>query len=541
MNQTLTKLFIPCNPNQAKQKNLLQKAFNLRLYKNHISMILHQYILEHQELPGLFDIITQETKITIPYLINKDMEYAIKQVYTNYQNKIQGIKSDFTLKRVKFIKYKKSSKIYKKGDIKEIKTTKHRTELTKILTYMLKFDLPLKEWYQYIDTVCSKTKNKEIKNFFLSIKTKLDKYSQRLLKLIKARQSRLIKRYWQNRIHISSFSFMTQSRIKKDIIGKNKNSSSVIKGFISLGAYGRKSLDIPVKLHSGYHFDSNKRIQKITSQSFQEFSKVYTVVFKEDRFDHINLTKEVEITQDFSKNTNAVGIDTNVKHNLFALSNGSGYSLDKQVLKEYIDFLKYYDSKYGLIVNKVKTKETENLKNRKKNMQNKLTYEILKTLSDMIYDLKEQKINHLVMEDLALVGLKFRVKNKEYEIGYGRMFSFLSMNTLKDKIREICHKKGISVSFVPPHYTSQKCSECGYISSANRKTQEHFCCVECGFEINADTNSAFNILKVFLSNVLKKKFLEFDTFFHEFNAKRYLNKKTILATYRELYVSDTQL
>lgn len=47
---------------------------------------------------------------------------------------------------------------------------------------------------------------------------------------------------------------------------------------------------------------------------------------------------------------------------------------------------------------------------------------------------------------------------------------------------------------IAPQYTSQKCSQCGYISQDNRKTQAKFKCMACGFEANADHNAALNIL-----------------------------------------------
>lgn len=48
---------------------------------------------------------------------------------------------------------------------------------------------------------------------------------------------------------------------------------------------------------------------------------------------------------------------------------------------------------------------------------------------------------------------------------------------------------------VNPKHTSQTCSECGHVAKENRKTQEHFHCVACGHENNADVNAAQNILK----------------------------------------------
>lgn len=43
---------------------------------------------------------------------------------------------------------------------------------------------------------------------------------------------------------------------------------------------------------------------------------------------------------------------------------------------------------------------------------------------------------------------------------------------------------------VPPHYTSQECSQCGHIHSDNRPSQERFVCQACGHTQNADHNAA---------------------------------------------------
>ncbi|MCL4508891.1 MAG: transposase [Chloroflexi bacterium] len=47
---------------------------------------------------------------------------------------------------------------------------------------------------------------------------------------------------------------------------------------------------------------------------------------------------------------------------------------------------------------------------------------------------------------------------------------------------------------VPPQNTSRTCPCCGHVSADNRRTQERFACVECGFEENADVVGAINIL-----------------------------------------------
>ena len=53
---------------------------------------------------------------------------------------------------------------------------------------------------------------------------------------------------------------------------------------------------------------------------------------------------------------------------------------------------------------------------------------------------------------------------------------------------------------VPPAYTSQTCSSCGYCDPDNRPSQAVFHCLnsKCGLQIHADINAAINILKIAL-------------------------------------------
>jgi putative transposase len=51
-------------------------------------------------------------------------------------------------------------------------------------------------------------------------------------------------------------------------------------------------------------------------------------------------------------------------------------------------------------------------------------------------------------------------------------------------------KKGILVTLIDPHYTSQTCSRCGTLGERNDKS---FKCPHCGHVDHADANAAFNI------------------------------------------------
>src|SRR5713226_9160812 len=54
-------------------------------------------------------------------------------------------------------------------------------------------------------------------------------------------------------------------------------------------------------------------------------------------------------------------------------------------------------------------------------------------------------------------------------------------------------KRGIRATRVKSAYTSQECSVCHYVETANRPDQQTFCCVVCGYSMHADLNAALNI------------------------------------------------
>ena len=54
---------------------------------------------------------------------------------------------------------------------------------------------------------------------------------------------------------------------------------------------------------------------------------------------------------------------------------------------------------------------------------------------------------------------------------------------------------GGSLILVAPQNTSRRCPQCDCVSAQNRRTQERFHCIACGFEANADRVGAINILR----------------------------------------------
>ena len=77
-------------------------------------------------------------------------------------------------------------------------------------------------------------------------------------------------------------------------------------------------------------------------------------------------------------------------------------------------------------------------------------------------------------------------------------------STLQQFIKTKASEYNIDVVFINPAYTSQKCSECGYIDENNRNGR-NFKCLKCNHSEDADSNAAKNIL---VAPVSKNKIIE---------------------------------
>ncbi|ADI74054.1 transposase, IS605 OrfB family [Methanohalobium evestigatum Z-7303] len=81
-----------------------------------------------------------------------------------------------------------------------------------------------------------------------------------------------------------------------------------------------------------------------------------------------------------------------------------------------------------------------------------------------------------------------------------------AFSELTDFILYKAKLEGVPVVIINPMYTSQQCSECGYIDKNNRQKQANFKCKRCGHRENADYNASKNIAHrgaVSLPNVLR--------------------------------------
>ena len=94
----------------------------------------------------------------------------------------------------------------------------------------------------------------------------------------------------------------------------------------------------------------------------------------------------------------------------------------------------------------------------------------------------------LVFEDLTDIRGRAKARKEQKRRSHGWSFA-----QLRDFATYKAEEHGITVGFVDPRYTSQKCSACGHCDRANRVDQSRFVCTSCGFACNADHNASMNI------------------------------------------------
>ena len=93
---------------------------------------------------------------------------------------------------------------------------------------------------------------------------------------------------------------------------------------------------------------------------------------------------------------------------------------------------------------------------------------------------------HIVIEklDFRAPGLSRRLN---------RILVRSGRKVIREKLKDLQDRFGITFAEVNPAYSSQTCSACGFVAKANRKSQSKFSCRSCGHEINADVNAARNL------------------------------------------------
>lgn len=109
----------------------------------------------------------------------------------------------------------------------------------------------------------------------------------------------------------------------------------------------------------------------------------------------------------------------------------------------------------------------------------------------IVAEAKAQKAG-IALENLKgihkrLATVSRRMRQRLGNWGFYQLFAFVAY---KAKL------SGIKVITVDPRNTSRTCSKCGHCEKGNRKTQDSFKCLRCGFYAKADLNAAWNLSRL---------------------------------------------
>lgn len=140
--RVITKFFYPNSLNDKKEREVFDKAFQIRLIKNYISELIFKDINRYKDFSKNDLIKDLASKIQNRYLTQKDIEYAIVEVWTTYRNKIELINRNIIFKiQDKIVKkyYQKNSGENIKGDLRIYEIKFRSTKLTKVMSFLSRY------------------------------------------------------------------------------------------------------------------------------------------------------------------------------------------------------------------------------------------------------------------------------------------------------------------------------------------------------------------------------------------------------------------
>lgn len=484
--------------NEKKFNLFLDKAKAIRDYKNLVSKELSSNLYKYLYNSN-FDFVKQfgvQTNFLKPSKLirSNELQKSVTDVFLCYQNKIAQIKQKISFviqKDIEVEYYKRNTKINKKGDVKSYEVITKFTPLTKTLTFLARYNL--ENILDYVNSKVEKNDDKQI--FYQTLKSHIEKFGlERLSNLALNKRNQILKKY-NHPIEFKSLSYRSALKTKHSLIQTsiNKcfcNAVISIPNFNSVLNFDKIHMMVPTTFNVKHHGHLN-----------QYKSKEYIVCIEEKR-KRIRFVTTKESEENISPDgKNFIGVDTNIKHNLFCTSEGIDIDIDRDLFKGYVSFLKKHQEK---------KEHTRGEDNQFELWKERIQCMLKKKARELVDVAISNGKDHIVMEDLSSFGKSY-IKSEEFEgFKYSRLTRLLNLSSLNKIVKGICKKLGVRLTLIPSNYTSQWCFDCGHIDRSNRTTQETFSCTCCNKTANADFHSSQAIKLIGSSDVLRSSMLVLD-------------------------------
>jgi putative transposase len=134
------------------------------------------------------------------------------------------------------------------------------------------------------------------------------------------------------------------------------------------------------------------------------------------------------------------------------------------------------------------TKSAKRLLKKRSGKEKRFANDVNHCVSNAIVKKAKRTERGIALEKLT--GIRSRVRLRKSQRTQLHCWSF---SDLGSKMAYKAEMHGVPLVYVDPRNTSRECSACGHIDKGNRKTQDKFLCIACGFSAHADVNAAVNI------------------------------------------------
>jgi hypothetical protein len=317
---------------------------------------------------------------------------------------VQHYKRDYKDRKSGFVKLKDS--------VKKIDYKSYETELSKTLSFLAKYGVQASYKQSFMQRAINK--------FGI----------ERLLALAKLKRDNVLMQYPEP-VNFTSLTFRGRSRLKSPIVDRNRNTNSVIKGFVSISWPKTTGLDvmtIPVKLHSRYHgnlsdYSNNTDTSYIIK--VQRNSVVVILTRDGDRhFPEVSLDEhEIE------------GFDVNTKHNMVISESGYGIQHDHKIVKAIIDHEKKTDALRAEAKRLGNSYELGKRRKAKSDaLSNKYIDYIEREAVTCCKTLHDRGKRHFVFENLQGGWSKTYATSNEYDVNHNRLTKIVSYYHQRAKI-----------------------------------------------------------------------------------------------------------
>ena len=568
----ITKTICFKNVNKNKFEKIKKYVEEVLIEKNNIvnnvliidKFLIHKNVLKKYDFDKKYQNLEQINK----ELSKTDIQEARFDIYVKLKNMFNACEFN-SIKT----KTNKNYNKFKNQNIKSFKNETWDSDLLNLINYickqivyigyipekeicikeleinLIKTELKEKKIFSYIEEKAKKAKSQN--SMYVKWFNIIDKFSyERILTLcVRKYLNVLNKKITFKKLTISHKNTISSLKSQIGLINLKK-----FNAFLNFNIPKQEEVTLLFRYNQKYHSNLNdlsisgtnktKNVDKYPSGYLQTQFK-FTINI-DTLYNQINIYYSLEKSANNSygnskidlnlieKYNNYLGIDVNIKNNIFALSDGKTFKTNESLIKKCIRFdnaRKRCQRNKNLNYNLKPYGKKMLLKIQKNNRRSKWYLE--QTANKLIKYCKENNYNHIVMENLNLKNTKTFAKDSN-GINYNRVTSLLHLNDIKYIIKRIANKNDIMVSFVNPKYTSQQCPICGHISKNNRITQEIFCCENCYHNDNADINAAINIKNRVAIKNYKNNLMKLDKDFKGYKGKIYIKKEEYIDLVKNL-------